>query len=129
MWKSISGYKVLLKGVPVIFKISTQKMVALSVCEAEHSAGVLCAQDIVYIRNVLESIGLKVKLSMLLEMHNKGTVNLAHNWTVQLIHKYMPDLEATTKGHLKGQHQEIWSMKQKAHALGQIANLKKAPGV
>jgi hypothetical protein len=34
--------------------------------------------------------------------------------TVQLIHKYMPDLDETAKGHLKGQRQEIQSTEQKA---------------
>ncbi len=38
--KSISGYRVLLEGAPVMFKSSTQKSVALSVCEAEQTAGV-----------------------------------------------------------------------------------------
>jgi hypothetical protein len=33
---------------------------------------------------------------------------------VQLIHKYMPDLDETAKGHLKGQRQGIRSTKQKA---------------
>jgi hypothetical protein len=34
--------------------------------------------------------------------------------TVQIIHKYMPDLDETAKGHLKGQHQGVRSTKQKA---------------
>jgi hypothetical protein len=34
--------------------------------------------------------------------------------TVQLIHKYMPDLDETAKGHLKGHHQGIRLTKQKA---------------
>jgi hypothetical protein len=34
--------------------------------------------------------------------------------TVQLIHKYMPDLDETAKGHLKGQHQGVRMTKQKA---------------
>jgi hypothetical protein len=33
--------------------------------------------------------------------------------TIQLIHKYMPDLDETAKGHLKGQCQGIRSTKQK----------------
>ena len=41
MRKSISGYRVLLEGAPVMFKSSTQKSVELSVCEAEQTAGVL----------------------------------------------------------------------------------------
>ncbi len=57
--KSISGYRVLLEGAPVMFKSLTQKSVALSVCEAEQTAGVLCAQDMIYVRNVLESMGLR----------------------------------------------------------------------
>ncbi len=80
--KSISGYRVLLEGAPVMFKSSTQKSVALSVCEAEQTAGVLCAQDMMYVRNVLESMQLKVKLPMILEMDNKGAVDLANNWSI-----------------------------------------------
>jgi hypothetical protein len=34
--------------------------------------------------------------------------------TIKLIHKYMPDLDETAKGHLKGQRQGIRSTKQKA---------------
>ena len=80
--KSISGYRVLLEGAPVMFKSSTQKSVALPVCEANQSSGVLCTQDMLYYKNVLKLMGLKVKLPMLLEMDNKGAVDLANNWSV-----------------------------------------------
>ncbi len=80
--KSISGYVVYLEGAPVMFKISMQKSVALSVCKAEQTLGVLCAQDMLYTMNVLESMGLKVRLPMVLEMDNKGAVDLANNWSV-----------------------------------------------
>jgi hypothetical protein len=73
---------VLLEDAPVMFKSSTQKLVALSVCKAEQSFGVLCTQDMLYCKNVLESMGLKVKLPMLLKMDNKGAVYLANNWSV-----------------------------------------------
>ena len=65
-----------------MFKSSTLKSVTLSVCEAEQTAGVLCAQDMMYVWNVLESMGLKVKLPMALEMDNKGAVDLANNWSI-----------------------------------------------
>jgi hypothetical protein len=80
--KSISGYRVLLEGAPVMFKSSTQKSVALSVCEAEQTAGVLCAQDMLNVRHILKLMGLKVKLPMILEMDNKGAVDLANNWSI-----------------------------------------------
>jgi hypothetical protein len=35
-----------------------------------------------YMKNVLESLGLKVKLRMVLEMDNQGAVYLANNWSV-----------------------------------------------
>jgi hypothetical protein len=82
MQKSISGYRVPLEGAPVMFKSSTQKSVALSVCEAEQTAGVLCAQDMLYVWHILESMGIKVKLPMILEMDNKGAVDLANNWSI-----------------------------------------------
>ncbi len=80
--KSISGYFVHLEGAPVMFKSLTQKPIALSVCKAEQTLGMLCAQDMLYTKTVLDLMGLKVKLSMILEMDNKGAVNLANNWSV-----------------------------------------------
>ena len=80
--RSVSGGRVLLCGAPVTFRSSTQKTVALSVMEAELYAAVLCAQDMIYVRNVLLSIGLKVKLSMILECNNQGPVDPANSWSV-----------------------------------------------
>jgi hypothetical protein len=37
-----------------------------------------------YVWNVLESMGFKVKLPMTLEMDNKGAVDLANNWSIGL---------------------------------------------
>jgi hypothetical protein len=46
MGKNISGYRVLLEGAPVMFKSSMQKSVALSVCEAEQTAGDLVSSSV-----------------------------------------------------------------------------------
>ena len=45
-------------------------------------AGVQCAQDMLYIMRVLESIELKIKNPMILQMDNKGAVDLANNWSI-----------------------------------------------
>ena len=66
--KSISQYRVLLEGAPVMFKKSKQKSVSR----------VLCAQGRLYVWNVLKLMGLKVKLPMILKMDNKGAVDLAN---------------------------------------------------
>ena len=65
-----------------MFKSLAQKSVVLLVREAEQSSGVLCAQDMLYCKNILESMVLKVKLPMLLKMDNKGAVDLANNLSV-----------------------------------------------
>jgi hypothetical protein len=80
--RSISGGRVCLNKDPVTFRSQTQKFVTLSVTEAEGAAGVMTAQDMLYVYRLLLSIGLKVKLPMILEMDNKGAVDLANNWSV-----------------------------------------------
>jgi hypothetical protein len=35
-----------------------------------------------YVWHILELMGLKVKLLMILEMDNKGAVDLANNWSI-----------------------------------------------
>ena len=80
--RSISGGVVHLEGCPITFRSSTQKFVSLSVTEAESAAGVMVAQDMLYVYRLLESIGLSVELPMLLETDNKGVVDLANNWSV-----------------------------------------------
>ncbi len=65
-----------------MFKSSTERTVSFSTSKAETYAGVTCVQDMLYMRNVLETLRLKVKLPMVLEMDNQGAVYLANNWSV-----------------------------------------------
>ena len=60
-------------------KSTMERFVALSVTEAESVAGVQCAQDMMYVKQVLEGLGLKVKLPMILKNDNSGAVDLANN--------------------------------------------------
>ena len=63
-------------------KISMQKTVALSIMEAELMSSVSCAQDMLYAKQIVESLELKVKFPMFLEVDNKGIVDLINNWSV-----------------------------------------------
>jgi hypothetical protein len=65
-----------------MFKSSTEKTVSLSTTKAEIYPGDTCVQDMLYIKNVLESLGLKVMLPTVLEMDNQGAVYLANNWSI-----------------------------------------------
>ena len=80
--KSVSGNSTFLCGAPVIQRSATQRIVALSVTEAELFAGTSNAQDMMYVKRVVESIGLKVRVPMVLEMDNKGAVDLVNNYSV-----------------------------------------------
>jgi hypothetical protein len=42
----------------------------------------MCSRHVTYVRHILESMGLKVKLPMILEMDNKGAVDIANNWSI-----------------------------------------------
>ena len=67
---------------PVTFPSSTQKFVTLSVMEAESTAGMIIAQDMLSVYQLLLSLELEVELPMILDMDNKGAVDLANNWSV-----------------------------------------------
>jgi hypothetical protein len=56
------------------------KCIFLSVIEAEFVESTHCAQELLAHKHTLESIGLKVTLPMLLEVENKGEVDLIINW-------------------------------------------------
>ena len=79
--RSVSGGRVFLNGAPITFKSATQKFVTLSVTEAETAAGVTVAQDMLYVYRLLLSLGLRVRLPMLLASDNSGTVASANNWS------------------------------------------------
>ena len=80
--KRVSGGNVKLEECPIIVKSGMQRSPTLSVTESELVSGVTCAQDMLYAKNLLESIGLKVELPMKLEMDNKGAVDLMHSISV-----------------------------------------------
>jgi hypothetical protein len=79
---SVTGCRTQLEGAPIMQRSATQRHVTLSVTEAESAARVTEAQDMVYWHNVLMFIGLKVKLPVVLEMDNKGAVDLANSLSV-----------------------------------------------
>ena len=79
--KSVSGWSVFLEKAAVAAKSRMQQGITLSVTEAETMAAVECAQDMLFTMHVLQSIGLTVELPMILEVDNKGTVDLANNWS------------------------------------------------
>ena len=72
--KSVSGFAVFVNNAPVSYKSVQQKVATLSSTEAELYAIVQCAQEILFVMNVVESIGLQVQKPMMLFCDNRGAV-------------------------------------------------------
>ena len=60
--RSITGYTVTLNRAAIAFKSIQQKTVTLSSCEAELMSVVTCAQEMIFVKNILESVGFTVKM-------------------------------------------------------------------
>ena len=80
--RSTTGGSVFLEGAPVMCTSQGQKYCALSVTELSLIAAVTVMQHMLYIMNLLYAFELKVKLPMIIEIDNKGCVDLINNWSV-----------------------------------------------
>ena len=60
-----------------------QKIVALSVTEAEIIALVQCVQEMLYVMKLIESLEMKVRKPMMVHSDNKGAVDLVNGWSVE----------------------------------------------
>jgi hypothetical protein len=80
---SVSGYVIYLEEAPVMHRSAKKKTVPLSSWEAELNTVVLCVWDMLYSKNLLESIGLKLSYPCFLEVDNKGAVDLINSFTIR----------------------------------------------
>jgi hypothetical protein len=65
----------------VIQRSLMQKIVVLSVAEAELFSAMSNDQDMMYVKIILDSVCLRVGLQMILEVDNKGAVDLVNNFS------------------------------------------------
>jgi hypothetical protein len=80
--KSVTGNTTKVNGEPVITKSIMQEMMKLLVTEAELESAVTNLQDMLFVRQLIESMGLKVRLLMVLCVDNQGVRELVNNWSV-----------------------------------------------
>jgi hypothetical protein len=77
--KSVSGFIVYVLGCPISWKSRKQKAVTLSSSEAEYVAiSELCA-EIMFLKQVLEFLKIKVALPIIVRVDNVGAIYLANN--------------------------------------------------
>ena len=90
--KSITGFCIFLNGCLISWKSRGQKTVTLSSSEAEYVAVADVCTEILFIKTILDFLGLKVKLPITVMCDNVGAIFMAHNlnqeqWTYEA-HKY-----------------------------------------
>jgi hypothetical protein len=77
----VTGFVVWLEDALISVKSGMQKIVALSVTEAEVIALVQCVQELLYMMKILQSMKLEVELPFIVEVDNKGAVDLVNGWS------------------------------------------------
>jgi hypothetical protein len=87
--RSVSSFSVFFEGTPVSVRSGMQRIMLLSTTEAETIAAVQCAQEMLYISRLVTSLGLKIKPLMILEIDNKGAIDLVNSWSISGRTKHM----------------------------------------
>jgi hypothetical protein len=78
---SVSGCVIYANGALIAWKSCGQKRDALSSTEAEYVPVTELCTEILFVIMVIESLGMKVKTPIQLQMDNVGAIFLAHNTT------------------------------------------------
>lgn len=77
--KSTSGYVFLIGGSAVSWASKKQPIVTLSTTEAEYVAATSCAQQAIWLKQVLEEMGSKQDGSIVIWCDNSSTIKLSKN--------------------------------------------------
>ena len=80
--QSVTGFIIYFMGCPIAWRSRSQKSVALSSTEAEYYGMSDLVTEIIFIKNTLEFLGIKVQLLIVVHVNNIGTIYLADNATL-----------------------------------------------
>ena len=78
---SVYGYIIYFCNAPIAWKSKSGKSVTLSSTEAEYFATSEIAKEIIFAKQVLESIGIKIDFPIKVKCDNVGAIYLANNYT------------------------------------------------
>ena len=79
---SVFGYVVYFCGAPVATKSKLGRSVTLSSTEAEHFAVSEVAKEVLFIKQLLDTIGIEIKLPIIVRVDNVGAIFLGNNFSV-----------------------------------------------
>jgi hypothetical protein len=77
--RSTSGIMVMINKSPVIFKSKLQQSVALSTAEAEYVVLSLCIQEVLWTKNLLSEMKIKIDYPVIVHEDNQSAIAIAKN--------------------------------------------------
>ena len=77
--RSISGFIMFLCGVPIVWRSKQQTTVALSSSEAKFIAISDAVKEILFVLQILSSVGIEVKKPVLVHLDNMGAIFMSEN--------------------------------------------------
>ena len=80
--RSVTENVVYLNGVPVTFRCSIQKNGEFVNYQSGNECSSIGVQDALFMKNILKSLGLKVKLPILASIDNSRALDIGNNWSV-----------------------------------------------
>jgi hypothetical protein len=78
-WLSVSGFIIFLLGVPIMWRSKAQRSVSLSSAEAEFCSLSDAAKEIKFVSQVLMSMGISVKIPIIVRVDNVGAIFMTKN--------------------------------------------------
>jgi len=78
---SVTGFCIFLLGVPISWRSKSQRSVTLSSSKAEFGALSEAAKKVKFIVQIMQSIGIEVKLPVIVRVDNVGAIFMAENLT------------------------------------------------
>jgi hypothetical protein len=87
--KSVTGFIIFLLGAPVMWRSEAQGSVALSSTEAKFYALSKSAKEIKFIVQVLTSMGIPVKIPVVVRVDNVGAIFMSENVSTSLRTKHV----------------------------------------
>ena len=79
--RSVSGYILYVRGVPIAWRSKAQRSVTLSSTEAEWVALSEAVKEIIFVLQLLESLEIKVELPIIVRIDNVGAIFMSGNKT------------------------------------------------
>jgi len=86
---SVTGFCIFLLGVPISWRSKSQRSVTLSSSEAEFVVLSEAAKEVKFIVQIMQSIGIEVKLPVIVRVDNVGAILMAENLTTSQCTKHV----------------------------------------